>query len=153
MSQSQPSSADDPSYSPTEVAEAMYQRDAASQALGVRLIEVSLGRAVVTMTVRADMVNGLDVCHGGLIFALADTAMAFASNSFNERAVAVHADIDWLNPARVGAVLTATAEQQIRRGRTAINDVTVIDETNTVIAVFRGRTRAIGGSHVPEAGS
>jgi len=134
------------------VADAMYRGDLASQSLGITLVAVEAGRATVTMTVRPDMINGLGVCHGGLIFTLADSAMAFASNAANERSLAVHADIDWLNPARPGAVLTAQAEERTRRGRTAVNDAVVTDETGTVIATFRGRTLTVGGSVLPPDG-
>jgi acyl-CoA thioesterase len=127
---------------------AMFDRDAASRALGMRLVDAGEGWAVIEMTVRPDMVNGLDTCHGGVIFTLADSAMAVASNSSNERSFAIHADIDWLNPGQVGSVLTATAHQTTRRGRTAVNDVTVIDDGGTVVAMFRGRTRSVG-NHSP----
>lgn len=127
----------------------MYDRDGASQALGIELVDVGPGSAVVAMTVRDDMVNGLDVCHGGLIFALADSAMAFASNSYNRYAIAAHADIDWVNPGRRGARLTATATERNRRGRSAITDVVVTDDRGETIAHFRGRTRLIDGHHVP----
>lgn len=128
----------------------MYDGDAASRALGMEIVEVGYGRAVVTMTVRDDMVNGLDICHGGLIFTLADSAMAFATNSYNHYAVATTAEIDWLRPGRRGAVLTATAEEQHKRGRGAVTDVVVTDDSGEIIALFRGRTRRINGTHLPE---
>ncbi len=126
----------------------MYANDAASQALGMEIVEVGEGRAVLSMTVRPDMVNGLDVCHGGLIFSLADSAMAFSSNSSNRYALATQAEIDWVRPARLGAVLTATAVQQHQRGRTAITDVAVTDGQGELVALFRGRTRQVDGHHV-----
>ncbi|MGI9599467.1 MAG: hydroxyphenylacetyl-CoA thioesterase PaaI [Acidimicrobiales bacterium] len=134
---------------PSEVAAAMFAKDTASQALGMEIVDVSEGRATVRMTVRPDMVNGLEVCHGGIIFSLADSAMAFSSNSFNRRAIATHADIDWVSPGRLGATLTATAVQRHQRGRNAITDVVVEDEAGEVIAQFRGRTRQIDGQHLP----
>lgn len=126
----------------------MFSRDQASQSLGMTIVEMGEGRAVVTMAVRPDMVNGLDVCHGGLIFSLADSAMAFSSNSFNRYAVATNAEIDWINPGRVGTTLTATATQRHQRGRNAITDVVVEDDTGEIIAMFRGRTRQIDGHHL-----
>ncbi len=135
-------------HSPKDVADAMFSNDKASQALGMTIQEVSEGRAVITMTIRADMVNGLDVCHGGLIFSLADSAMAFSSNSFNQYAMATNAEIDWINPGRLGSTLTATATQRHQRGRNAITDVMVEDESGEAIAMFRGRTRQIDGSHL-----
>lgn len=128
----------------------MYRNDRASQALGITIVEVSEGRAVTTMKVGPDMVNGLNVCHGGLIFTLADSAMAFSSNSSNRYAIATNAEIDWINPGRLGATLTATATEQHHRGRAAVTDAVVTDETGEVIALFRGRTRQIDGQHLPD---
>lgn len=116
----------------------------------MEISEVDYGRAVVTMTVRDDMVNGLDICHGGLIFSLADSAMAFATNSYNSYAVATNAEIDWVAPARRGDVLTATATERHRVGRNAITDVVVATTDGTVVAHFRGRTRQVKGQHIPE---
>ncbi len=133
------------------VADALYAQDSASPALGIEIADVGPGRASVTMTVRADMTNGHEVCHGGLIFTLADTAMAFASNSHNEEALAAAASIDFMNPAPVGAQLTATAIEQSSRGRSAIYDVTVTDDDGATIALFRGRTRRMGTPIVEDA--
>lgn len=130
---------------PREIAEAMWADDRASQALGMELVEVDRGRAVLRMTVRDDMVNGLGVGHGGLVFTLADSAMAFASNSFNRQAVATQAEIDWLAPARAGMVLTATAQVRHQAGKAAISDVEVVDDEGRPVAMFRGRTLQIGG--------
>ena len=143
-----PDADDQASPSPRTVADAIFTRDPASNGLGMEIVEVADGRAVMTMTVRPDMVNGLDVCHGGLIFTLADSAMAFSSNCGNEKALAVNAEIDWVSPGRVGDVLTATAEQQHRRGRNAITDVTVTDQTGRTVALFRGRVRFVEGTHL-----
>jgi acyl-CoA thioesterase len=136
-------------HDPKDVAAAMYANDRASEALGMEIVEVGHGRAVVQMVVRPDMVNGLDVCHGGLIFSLADSAMAFSSNSSNRYAIATHAEVDWVNPGRLGATLTATAVEQYQRGRSAVTDAVVTDETGETIALFRGRTRLIDGQHLP----
>jgi acyl-CoA thioesterase len=135
-------------HDPTEIARLMWAADTASRSLGMELIEVDLGRAVLRMEVRPDMVNGLDVCHGGVVFTLADSAMAYSSNSFNQRALATNAEIDWIGPASTGSVLTATATQRHQRGRAAITDVEVVDETGSVVAMFRGRTLQVAGHHV-----
>ena len=93
------------------------------------------------MTVRDDMLNGLDVGHGGLIFALADSAMAHASNSHGQPAFAVCATIDFVAPGRPGAVLRAEAHERFRRGRTALYDVEITDDAGTLVARFHGRTQ------------
>lgn len=142
--------APDPQALATAAIDAMYARDAASQALGIEVVSIEPGRAVTRMTVRPDMVNGLDVCHGGLIFTLADSAMAFASNSYNDYDISIHADIDWLRPAHRGDVLTATATNAARQGRTSVHDVLVVNHEGTTVATFRGRTRRIEGQHVPQ---
>lgn len=135
-------------HTPRAIADAMFSKDAASQSLGIEIVDVQEGSASLTMVVRPDMVNGLEVCHGGFIFTLADSAMAFSSNSFNHYAIATHADIDWVSPGRLGATLTATATQSYSRGRNAITEVVVQDETGEVIAHSRGRTRRIDGKHL-----
>jgi len=130
------------------VARAMYDRDATAVAFGIELLEASPTRAVTRMQVRPDMCNGLAVIHGGMTFLLADSAMAFASNSENEAAFATSAEIDWLAPAVAGQWLTAIAEQRSSGARSALWDITVEASDNkegtkgpTVIALFRGRTR------------
>ncbi|MBB5786974.1 hydroxyphenylacetyl-CoA thioesterase PaaI [Jiangella mangrovi] len=132
-------------------ADAMWAGDAASQALGMTLESVGPGRAEVSMRVRADMVNGHGICHGGLIFTLADSAFAFACNSYNRSTVAQGADITFLAPAREGDLLVATAQERHRNGRSGLYDVTVrrVDPDEAVIAEFRGRSREIPGTLVP----
>lgn len=130
----------------------MFADDAASQMLGITVEVTEPGRATATMIVRSDMVNGLGVCHGGLLFTLADTAMAFSSNAADEAAFAVHAEIDWLHPAREGQTVIATAEATAQPGRTTVHDVEVRAD-GELIALFRGRTRTVGGRVSPEAGS
>lgn len=137
-------------HRPDDVAAAMFDNDAASQALGMEIISVDTDQAVVQMVVRPDMVNGLNVCHGGLIFALADSAMAFLTNSSNQYAIAAHAEIDWVNPGRLGATLTATAVTRHARGRSAVTDAEVTDDQGAIVALFRGRTRLIDGQHLPD---
>jgi len=121
---------------------AMAGNDRAAGLLGYEVVSVSPGRAVVTMVVTEAMVNGLDVCHGGLIFTLADSAMAHASNSHGAVTFAVAASIDFVSPGRLGARLTATATEQFRRGRTGLYDVAVTDDDGAVVARFHGRTQA-----------
>src|SRR4051812_16689780 len=125
-------------------AEAMWADDNASVALGMALEEVGPGRARMSMPVREDMVNGHGICHGGLIFTLADTAFAFACNTYNERAVAQHCAVTFLRPARLGQVLVAVAEERARAGRSGIYDVTVRTGEGTTIAEFRGNSRLLG---------
>lgn len=134
---------------PQRAAEAMYANDDAAHTLGIDLTHVALGTATMAMTVRADLTNGHDVCHGGFLFTLADTAMAYASNSAGIQAFATHADIDFLNPARAGSHLTATATEQALRGKAGIYDVTITDDDGTTIALFRGRTLRTGTPIVP----
>ena len=126
----------------TEPARAMYADDLASQGLGIEVAAASDGRAVTTMTVRPDQCNGLGVCHGGIVFTLADTAMAFATNATGARAFATNAEIDFVNAARAGDVLRAECVRVVERGRAGVNDVTVRNQDGEVIAVFRGRTLA-----------
>ncbi len=126
-------------------ADAMWSGDAASRALGMRIVEVGPGRAVLAMTVRDDMVNGHAIGHGGLTFALADSAFAFACNSYNRRAVAAAAEIRFRAPTRLGEELFAAAAERSREGRDGVYDVTV-SVGETVVAEFVGRSREIGGA-------
>ncbi|MCG6656805.1 hydroxyphenylacetyl-CoA thioesterase PaaI [Halomonas campisalis] len=127
-------------------ADAMFSRDGASQGLGMRIESVAPGRAVLTMTVRQDMVQGHGNCHGGFIFALADSAFAFACNTYDEATVASGCSIDYLGPGQLGDELTATAEERSRRGRTGIYDITVRNQRGDEIALFRGRSYKIRGT-------
>jgi len=131
-------------------ADAMYANDRASAALGMEIIEVIEGRAVLAMPVREDMLNGHDVCHGGLIFSLADSAFAFACNSQNHNTVAAGARVEFLAPGKPGDILTATAEQVSQGGRTGIYDVVVRNQNDKTIALFRGNSHRIGGALVDE---
>ena len=134
------------------VREAMYANDRASKALGMQVLEVTPGRAVLTMTVRDDMVNGHEICHGGLIATLADSAFAFACNSYNELTVASGFSIDLVAPARLGDVLTATCVEVSKAGRTGVYDTEVRNQRGERVAVFRGRSyTAKGRPAVPDA--
>lgn len=126
-------------------AQALYERDRASQALGMRLLEVRPGRARVAMIVRPDMVNGHAVCHGGIIFALADSAFAFACNSYDESTVAASGAIDFLAPARAGDELTAEAGELWRTKRNGIYEISVTNQRGERVALFRGRSYRIDG--------
>lgn len=131
-----------------EIAEAsiaaMLENDEASALLGICLREVAPGRAMVDMTVRADMVNGHGILHGGFAFTLADTAFAAACNSYNRLTVAQSCDIDFTNPSHIGDVLTASCEERSKRGRSGIYDVTITNQAGVQIAFFRGRSRTLG---------
>ena len=127
------------------VGEAMYARDRASQALGMALAAIAPGSATMTMLVRADMCNGHGTCHGGLIFTLADSTFAFACNSWNINAVAQGCTIDFLAAAREGDVLTATGQMRQQGRRTGVYDITVTNQSDETIAVFRGRSYRLKG--------
>ena len=135
--------------SPQEVADrsaaVMWADDAASRALGMAIDEVGPGRAVLRMTVRDDMVNGHAIGHGGLTFALADSAFAFACNSYNRRTVAAGAEIRFRAPTRRGDELVATAVERERSDRDGLYDVTVT-AGEVVVATFVGHSREVGGT-------
>jgi acyl-CoA thioesterase len=131
------------------VAAGMYARDTASQALGIRIVRVAPGHAEMAMPVRADMLNGHAICHGGFIFTLADSAFAFACNSYNLTTVASGCTIDFLAPAREGDVLTAIAQERSASGRTGVYDIDVVNQRGEKIALFRGKSYRIKG-HVVE---
>ena len=125
-------------------AESMYAADRASQRLGIEISDVGPGRATASMTVGDDMVNGHGMCHGGYVFTLADTAFAFACNTYDERTVAAGADVSFLEPVAAGEQLTARAAERSRRGRSGLYDVTVTRDDGVVVAEFRGRSRSLG---------
>jgi acyl-CoA thioesterase len=131
-------------------AELMWADDRASQALGMEVVEVGPGTATVSMTVRADMVNGHGIGHGGLTFTLADTAFAFACNTYNRRTVAQAAEIRFLAPTRLDDVLVARAVERSREGRDGTYDIAVhsmaADGGDTLVAEFVGRSKEIRGT-------
>jgi len=128
-----------------KVAAAMYTRDPASQGLGITLDGVGPGHATMSMTIRADMLNGHGSCHGGFIFTLADSAFAFACNSYNLTTVGAACTIDYLAPGRPGDVLTATAREQALAGKSGVYDVAVINQEGRTVALFRGKSLRVGG--------
>ena len=125
-------------------AETMWAGDAASQGLGMRIVEVGPGAATLEMTVRDDMVNGHGIGHGGFTFSLADSAFAFACNSYNRRTVAHTCRITYHRPTRLGDVLTATAKERTREGRDGVYDV-VVRNGDGVVAEFVGTSKEIRG--------
>jgi acyl-CoA thioesterase len=133
----------DPEALARACAEMMWADDRASQAMGMAIEAVAPGSARLSMAVASHMVNGHGLCHGGYIFALADSAFAFACNSHNEKSVAQHCAIAFLRPARLGMRLVADAQERTLAGRNGIYDVTVTAD-GEVIAEFRGASRSLG---------
>lgn len=131
-------------------ADAMWTGDEASRALGMEIAEIAPGRAILRMTVREDMVNGHAIGHGGFTFTLADSAFAFACNSYNRSTVAAAAEIRFLAPTRLGDVLVATAVERSREGRDGVYDITV-RSGETVVAEFVGRSKEIRGTLFDES--
>jgi len=131
------------------VADRMFANDRASRSLGMAIAGVAPGAATLTMTVRADMLNGHAICHGGYIFTLSDSAFAFACNSYNLNTVAQGCAIEFLAPAREGDVLTARAAERSRAGRTGVYDIEVTNQRGETVALFRGKSYQIKG-HVIE---
>lgn len=127
----------------------MYERDPASQALGMTLDEIRPGYARMSMPVRGCMLNGHGTCHGGYIFTLADSAFAFACNSHNHVAVGAGCTIDYLSPGREGDLLTAEATEQALMGKSGVYDIVVTNQEGRKIALFRGKSHRVGG-HVVE---
>lgn len=125
-------------------ADAMWANDAASHALGVELDEVGPGSARARLRVTESMLNGHGICHGGLVFLLADTAFAFACNSHGPETVAAGCDIVFVSPARLGDELVAEASERTRFGRNGVYDVTVRRADGSVVAEFRGQSRTTG---------
>ena len=121
-------------------AKAMWKNDKASRALGMKVEIREVGSATARMTVRKDMVNGFNVCHGGLLFALADTAFAFACNAYDKRTVAASGSIDFLRPAKLGDELCAIAREQHRGRRSGYYTVRIDNQDGEAVALFTGRS-------------
>ena len=138
---------------PQELAEAsaraMWNDDSASQQLGMTLDHIAPGRATLSMTITAAMSNGHGNCHGGYLFTLADSAFAFACNSYNTMTVAQHCSITYLIPGRIGDRMTATATEVSRRGRSGLYDIRVTNQDGDTVAEFRGHSRTVKGTHLP----
>ena len=127
----------------------MYADDLASQHLGITVDDVTPGRAVARMRVSDTMINGHDICHGGYVFLLADTAFAFACNTYDTVTVAAACDVVFVSPARLGEQLVARAEERLRYGRNGVYDVTVRRADGSVVAEFRGRSRELSARLLP----
>jgi acyl-CoA thioesterase len=127
------------------VVASMWPRDTASQGLGMRIVRIAPGHAELAMTVRADMLNGHAICHGGFIFTLADSTFAYACNSYNLNTVASGCGIDFIAPAREGDVLTAVGQERSASGRTGVYDIDVVNQRGEKIALFRGKSYRIKG--------
>jgi acyl-CoA thioesterase len=125
--------------------ERLWSRDAASRGLGMAILAVGPGYARIAMTVRADMLNGHEICHGGYVFLLADSAFAFACNSYDRATVAAGGSVEFLAPARLGERLTATAREVERARRAGLYDIEVVGEGERRIALVRGRSYELGG--------
>lgn len=134
-----------PQQTAEHVRDGMLANDRATRWLGMSIAEIAPGRSVLTMTVRDEMLNGHDICHGGLIATLADSAFAFACNSYNELTVASGFAIDLLQPGRLGDRLTATCREVSRSGRTGVYDCEVTNQRGERVAVFRGRSYSAKG--------
>jgi acyl-CoA thioesterase len=132
-------------------ADAMWARDDASKWLGANLDSVGPGTASLSMTVEKHHTNGHDICHGGFVFTLADSAFAFACNSYNQIAVAQHNTISFIAPGARGDRLTADAREISRTGRSGLYDVRVTNQDGRLIAEFRGASRVVKGVHFDDA--
>jgi acyl-CoA thioesterase len=138
----------DPQRVAEAVRDAMWRDDRASKALGMQVLAIGPGSATLTMTVREDMLNGHDICHGGLVTTLADSTFAFACNAYNEVTVASGFDVNLVAAAHRGDVLTATASEVNRAGRTGVYDIDVRNQRGERVAAFRGRSYTMRGRHV-----
>jgi acyl-CoA thioesterase len=139
---------------PQSVAEAtrhvMEKDDRASRLLGIEVVAVGPGSASLRMTVREDMLNGHDICHGGFVTTLADSAFAYACNAYNEVSVASGFDVNLVAAAHRGDLLMATATEVAKTGRTGVYDITVTNQRGQTIAVFRGRSVTLKGKPLVE---
>jgi acyl-CoA thioesterase len=139
---------------PQQIAEAtrdvMWRNDRASQSLGMQVLAIGPGSATLVMSVREDMLNGHDICHGGLVTTLADSAFAFACNAYNEVTVASGFDVNLLQAARRGDRLTAVATEVSKSGRTGVYDITVHNQRGEAVAAFRGRSYTLKGKALIE---
>lgn len=131
-------------------ARAMWNEDSASQRLDMRLDHIAPGAATLSMTITDQMTNGHGSCHGGYIFTLADSAFAFACNTYNQRTVGQHCSITFLAPVARGDRLTAEAREVSRRGRGGLYDIHVTNQHGEHVAEFRGHSRTVKGMHLPE---
>jgi len=141
-------SAADSTPTPEQVGAHMFAADRASQSLGMRIVSLGAGSACLEMPVRDDMLNGHEICHGGFITTLADSAFAFACNSRNQLTVAAGLTVDFLAPVERGDLLTADAREVSRSGRTGVYDIVVTNRAGARVALVRGRSAALTGRTV-----
>lgn len=134
-----------PQQTAEHVRDGMYARDRAAQGLAMRITHIAPGQATIEMTVREDMLNGFDICHGGFITTLGDTAFAYACNSYNEMTVASGLSVDFVAPGKPGDVLVAQATEVSQAGRTGVYDVSIRNQRGEAIALFRGRSYCMKG--------
>ena len=133
------------------VGEVMFANDVASKdTMGMALVSVAPGHAVMRMTVQPLHLNGHQICHGGFIFTLADSTFAFACNSHNRNTVAAGCSIEFLKPAHAGDVLTCEGAEQMLQGRHGIYDMKVSNQRGETVAMFRGKSAQIPGTVFPE---
>ena len=133
------------------VGEVMFAADRATRDfMGIELVSCEPGRALLRMTVRQAMLNGHDICHGGLIFTLADSTFAYACNSRNKATVASGCSIEFLKPGRLGDVLTCEGVEQVLQGRNGVYDMKVTNQRGEVVAMFRGKSTQVQGSVIAE---
>jgi len=121
----------------------LYKSDPALKVLGIKLLSAGSGKAIMTMDVGPEMLNAYGICHGGFIFTLADSAFAYACNSYEFTAVAQNCCIDYVRPGKTGNTLTAVAQEKYLAGRTGLYDITISNEKNEVVAHFRGKSYRI----------
>lgn len=134
----------DPQAVAEAATKAMWAADAASQGLGLRLLRVAPGEATIAMTIEPRMANGHGNCHGGFLFALADSSFAFACNSFGRPTVGQACTITYLRPGRVGETVTATARHLAQAGRSGVYEVRIADAAGETLALFQGQSREVG---------
>ena len=142
--------ADDATTLAHKCADVMWAEDRASQGLGMEILDIAPGRATLAMTITSAMTNGHGMCHGGFIFALADSAFAFACNTYDQKTVAQHCSVTFIRPAQLGDRLTARAVERSRTGRSGIYDISVSTADRKTVAEFRGHSRTIDGTILPQ---
>lgn len=130
--------------------DAMWKDDRASKGLGMQVVAIGPGTATVTMSVRETMLNGHDICHGGLVTTLADSAFAYACNAYNEVTVASGFDVNLIAAAHLGDHLTATATELAKAGRSGVYDISVANQRGERVAAFRGRSHTMKGKPLVE---
>ncbi|MGB0127307.1 MAG: hydroxyphenylacetyl-CoA thioesterase PaaI [Rhodocyclaceae bacterium] len=144
---------DDPQALAEAVGRELYARDRNAQSVGIQLDEIRPGFARMHLKIRPEMTNSHDICHGGVIFTLADTAFAYACNSYNHNTVASSCSIDFVAPAHAGETLTAVAEERARSGRTGVYDIEIMNGQEHVVAYFRGKSYRVKGEVVQRTAS